>query len=170
MLIVGSNESPIMTSLLKLNDAEIISVCSNILDYELPALVKNTPPHWHRDELREVLRVIAPENYKISSSLKNLLEENDRLQLDELGLAITTHISQIEQNSQSLEIAYELLSKETGVDNFSVHPLVDEFSGLIVFKNKKYAPLRYYLEQEELLKDTPPAKEGATKRKQRKSH
>ncbi|MHA2091477.1 MAG: hypothetical protein ACW98K_11515, partial [Candidatus Kariarchaeaceae archaeon] len=132
---------------------------------ELPPKVKNAASQWHRHELRWVLSQLAPEIYTISPSLKNLLQENDRLELSDLDLAITSHISQIEQNSENLRIAYELLLEETQKSNVSLIPLTEENPDLLAFKNKKYAPLRYYFEKEELLTEDPPQKTDKSKRK-----
>ncbi len=165
VLTTGIYNNPILDSLLNQENLNFFIICSNILDFELPPKTKNGNPQWYRHELRQVLRQIAPDLYKISPSLKNLLEENDRLDLNELDLAITSHISQIEQNSTNLDKAYDLLLQETQVQNISLIPLTEENPSLFAFKDKKYAPIRYFFEKEEMLSEEPPQKHDKSKRK-----
>ncbi|MHA2250387.1 MAG: hypothetical protein ACXAD7_08490 [Candidatus Kariarchaeaceae archaeon] len=165
VLTTGIYENLILDELLKRDDLHLSIICSNFLDYELPPKVENAANQWHRHDLRQVLKQLAPNIYSISSSLKNLLKENDRLDLEDLDLAITSQISQIEQNSKDLNVAYELLLEETNVSNVSLIPLTDEIPNLLAFKNKKYAPIRYYYETNNLLSEEAPPKADKSKRK-----
>lgn len=154
-ITVGVNESPIVGELLKLDSVKLDVICSNVLDFELPPLVENASNVWHRLELRNVLKQIGSEDFKISKSLKSLLQENDRLGLSDEYLSITSHISQIDQNSSNIFVAYELLVELTKKENVKLIPLINESLELLALKNKRYAPLRYFALKEELLPDAP---------------
>ena len=144
IIYIGVYESPIIPSMLELNDVELDIICNNILDFELPPKVENAAPIWHRHELRNTLGQIGPKKFEISSSLKNLLKENDRMELDEQYLGVTSHISQIEQNSKDLFVAYNLLQEQTDLEHINLIPLVEQNKQINIVMNKKIAPLRYY--------------------------
>ncbi|MDH5646720.1 MAG: hypothetical protein OEZ01_11965 [Candidatus Heimdallarchaeota archaeon] len=155
ILTNGVSGHPLLNNLIQHSDLDISIICSNILDFEVPPIVENAAYQWHRHELRNVLRSMKPSGFKISSSLKNLLRENDRLELDEIDLSITSLITQIEQNSKDYTTAYSLLLGETDIQNLSLIPLVEKNPNLYYVKNKKYSPLRYYYIKGDLLKDPP---------------
>ena len=73
VLTTGIYENQLLDELLKRDDLHLSIICSNFLDYELPPKVENAANQWHRHELRQVLKQLAPNIYSISSSLKNLL-------------------------------------------------------------------------------------------------
>ncbi|OLS22154.1 MAG: 2-phospho-L-lactate transferase [Candidatus Heimdallarchaeota archaeon LC_2] len=161
----GGNPVDLLKPILNYENVHFSIVCSNILDYDLPTLIENGTNVWYRDELRTTLKTLASEIYNIPESLKSLLLESDRLQLSEKELAINYHINQIQQNSGNIEQSYELLSEETERENLSFFPLVTQNPTILAFKQKKYAPLRYYYTKNELLKETPPEPLDKTKRK-----
>ncbi|MCH8906778.1 MAG: hypothetical protein IH840_06790 [Candidatus Heimdallarchaeota archaeon] len=165
VLTVGTEAPEVLESLLESDAIDLSIVCFNLLDYELPPKVENAASQHYRDELQNALKIISPANYSLSDSLKNLLMENDRLTLSEEDLAIVNHVNQIEQNSQNLVMAYQILLEETKRQNISLIPLVDDEFQILAFKNKKYAPLRFYATQNELLKENPPPPPDKTKRK-----
>jgi hypothetical protein len=167
VLTVGSGHGSLdlLTPILDNQDINYSVICSNMLDYELPPQVENGARVWYRDELRNVLNTLAPELYSLPESLKNLLIENDRFQLSEHDLAINNHINQIQQNTGDLEQSYQLLSEETKRENVNIFPLVSENIPILVFKQKKFAPLRFYFEKSELLKEQPPEPLDKNKRK-----
>lgn len=161
----GGNPIDLLKPILNYENVHFSVVCSNILDYDLPPLIENGTRVWYRDELRTTLKALGPEMYTIPESLKSLLIENDRFQLSEEELAINYHINQIQQNSGNIEQSYELLSEETKRANVSLFPLVTQNSPILAFKQKKYAPLRYYYEKNILLKEEPPETLDKAKRK-----
>lgn len=168
VLVVGSSSGNTVDVLGPLLDSKKIQfsiICSNLLDYELPPKIEAGATFTYRHELRGILKKLSPDNFQISESLRDLLRENDRHGFSDLDLAITNHINQIEQNCTSLEQVYDLLLKELKVPNIALHPLVTDPPPLLVFKSKKYAPLRFYYETGELLKDDPPPIIEKSKRK-----
>ncbi len=135
-----------------------------MLDYTLPPKVRNAVNQTYYHEVRFLLTQLGANRYvSISDSLSALLKENDRLDLDEENLALISHISQIDQNSKNLKTTYNILLDENGRTDITLHPLVNENPNLLLFKGKKYAPLRYFAERGELLVDDPP--ESDKKRK-----
>lgn len=92
---LGDSSLDLLSPMLNHDNVTFSIICSNILDYDLPPQVENGARVWYRDELRSTLNVLAPEIYSIPESLKNLLIENDRLQLSDHDLAITTILTRL---------------------------------------------------------------------------
>ncbi|MCE7736175.1 MAG: hypothetical protein GPJ54_14940 [Candidatus Heimdallarchaeota archaeon] len=167
VLTIGSSSGSLdlLSPILNHDNVNFSIICSNILDYDLPPLVENGARVWYRDELRDTLNVLAPEIYSLPESLKKLLQENDRFHLSEHDLAINNHINLIQQNTGNIEQSYQLLSDETKRENISLFPLVTQNPPILAFKQKKYAPLRFYYEKSELLSESPPEHKDKSKRK-----
>ena len=167
VLTVGSSKGSLdlLSPIINHDKVNFSVICSNILDYDLPPQVDNGARVWYRGELRNTLNTVAPEIYLLPESLKNLLIENDRYHLSEHDLAINYHINQIQQNTSDLEKSYQLLSEETKRENITLFPLVTQNPPILAFKQKKYAPLRFYFEKSELLSETPPERIDKGKRK-----
>ncbi|MCY3415038.1 MAG: hypothetical protein INQ03_25530 [Candidatus Heimdallarchaeota archaeon] len=164
VITLGSKSNVIIDKLLELRDTHLDFVLMNMLDYTLPPKVRNSISQDYYHELRHVLYQLGANEYvKISDSLTALLKENDRLDLSDEELALVSHISQINNNSKNLKSTYSILLDETKRKNITLHPLVNENPDLLLFKGKKYAPLRYFAEKGELLIDEPP--ESDKKRK-----
>ena len=97
LLAIGENPIQLIDYLLKYQGLQLSIVTMNLLDYELPPLNENAAPQVHRHELRHILRQLGIfENISISSSLMDLIKSNDRLDLGETDLTISSHIDQIE--------------------------------------------------------------------------
>lgn len=167
VLTVGSSSGSLdlLSPILNHDNVNFSIICSNMLDYDLPPQVENGARVWYRDELRSTLNVLAPEIYSLPESLKNLLQENDRFHLSEHDLAINNHINLIQQNTGNIEQSYQLLSDETKRENVSLYPLVTQNPPILAFKQKKYAPLRFYYKKLELLSESPPERLDKGKRK-----
>ena len=128
ILYIGVKPSPIMAELMSSKKYSIDVIVNNILDFELPPLVENAAPIWHRHELSNVLLQMNKEKFEISSSLSNLLRENDMFGLSDDKLAVTSHINQIELNSNNLLKTYELLRDQAEISNINLYPLLDEIT------------------------------------------
>lgn len=166
VISLGHKPNDFIENLLELQDMEQINfILLNLLDYTLPPKVRNAIKQTYYHELRFILTQLGARKYvSISDSLSSLLKDNDRLNLDDEDLALISHISQIDQNAKNLKTTYNILLDETGREGISLHPLVeDEKPDLLIFKGKKYSPLRYFAESGELLNDEPPNPEKKRK-------
>ena len=170
ILYIGVKPSPIMAELMSSKRYSIDVIVNNILDFELPPLVENAAPIWHRHELSNVLLQMNKEKFEISSSLSNLLRENDMFGLSDDKLAVTSHINQIELNSNNLLKTYELLRDQAEISNINLYPLLDEITQIYSYKNKKYAPLRYYDLKKQFLENELPEKIDEEKYKDKEFH
>lgn len=164
VISIGYKPNKIIDNLLEFKDTQLNLILMNMLDYTLPPKVENSVPQKYYPELRSVLKQLGASEYvNISDSLSALLKENDRFGFNEADLALVSHITQIEQNSKSLQSTYQILLEETKKKNISLTPLVSSNPDLLVFKGKKYAPLRYYVQKGELLSENPPETEKKRK-------
>ena len=152
---IGKNPISLIQNLIEYDETIDLSLITmNILDYK-PPVIENVATQWQRYELRNVLKQLGIiENISIPESLIDLLKQNDTLKLDDADLTISSHIDQIEANSKDLVTSYNNLQKDTKYDNVSLYPLITTELSLLSFKNKKYAPLRYYYTTETLYDDT----------------
>lgn len=166
---IGKNPISLIQNLIEYDDTIDLSLITmNILDYKPPE-IENVATQWQRYELRNVLKQLGiVDNISIPESLIDLLKQNDMLGLEEEDLIISSHIDQIEANSKDLVTSYNNLRKDTKYDNVSLHPLITTELSLLSFKNKKYAPLRYYYTTEMLYDEALSEENGKKRRSDKK--
>ncbi len=166
---IGKNPINLIQNLIDYDSTIDLSlIAMNILDYKPPE-IENVATQWQRYELRNVLKQLGIfENISIPESLIDLLKQNDTLDLDDEDLTISSHIDQIEANSKDLVTSYNNLQKDTKYDNVSLYPLITTELSLLSFKNKKYAPLRYYYTTETLYDEALKEENGKKKRSDKK--
>jgi hypothetical protein len=166
---IGKNPIGLIQNLIEYDESIDLSLITmNILDYKPPE-IENVATQWQRYELRNVLKQLGIiENISIPESLIDLLKQNDTLNLDDDDLTISSHIDQIEANSKDLVTSYNNLQKDTKYENVSLYPLITTELSLLSFKNKKYAPLRYYYTTESLYDEAITEDNGKKKRSDKK--
>ncbi len=166
IILAGLYPNDLFKNIKEYSDLQVSVITTNILDYALPPKVEKGATQHYRHEILNVLKLMnAAKHIPTSTTLLNLLKENDRLGLTEDELIINAHIEQIETNASSLVKAYDILIQETKVNNLTLLPMFEDNPQIYAFKNKKYAPLRYYQQSKILLSESVPDVISQSKKK-----
>ena len=147
LILLGKEANPILDMLSKIKNIELTIICATFLNYELPRS-EDKKSIVIRGELIQTLKTITKDieaNFPIPPTIKkSFLEDLEGIEPEE-DIGIIYNINTIEDHSSTLNDTFDGLEKLVGDTDLEIVPLTDEDDDIIVYKNKKWAPLRYYL-------------------------
>lgn len=157
ILVSGKAKSLVLEMLTKVKGINLNIICSNLLDYELEnedfQPIKLFP--WELVTVLKQTTENVKEAFPIPSKIKEELLEHipKGNSIEEEDLHILYNINQIETVSKNIESAYEILEGQIGKNGIKLFPISDSNPNLLAIRQKRWSPLRYYLETGELLFD-----------------
>ncbi len=152
LILLGKEANPVLEILSKVSNIDLKVICATFLNYELPRS-EDKKSIIVRDELIQTLKSISDDfekNFPIPPTIKNSYMEDLNGIESEDDIGIIYNINTIEDHSTSLVETFDGLEELIGEGPFEILPLTDEDDDIIVYRNKKWAPLRYYLVSKKL--------------------
>lgn len=152
LLSLGRNPDFTIKLLSELDDINLFVFTSPILDFQLN-VEEDRSAIMERTELANALNTLtddAKNIYKIPAKLKKFYKKYLNEIETDTNIRIIYNTNLIEPNVEHLQDMYEILHERILKTNVKLAPITTARAELVAFKNKRWAPLRYYAATKQL--------------------